>query len=170
MRKHSESHSNDNTSYITPARHTLRKKIGKTPLNKIFTATKLQQAQQLIDDAHAEFLSELQTQVIVLGDEFMSAAGDPKQTEAVLKKTADLSFLIKKRMEGIGFLFGFKVAQSLCDYIDKTTHYHPDVLLVVSKHIAVLNNVLKDGIIGDGGPVGRELLANLQKLIRKSES
>ncbi len=149
--------------------NSLRKKIGmNVALSDIFTPEKVKDCQDMLDQAHTEFARELEEQINAIGNEYMKAVDNPAQAKESMEKAADIAFVVKKRMESLNFVFGYHVAQSLSDYMQEVSTRDSDSLLVVCKHIAVLNIILKDGIKGDGGSVGREMLANLKTLIEKT--
>ena len=144
--------------YMLPADHALRRKIGRNVnLEEIFTLEKIAQCQEIVNHAHAESLVEMKAKVDRLGEEFVGAAEDPVRAALVLKEGGMQALTIKKKMEELGFSFGFEAAGSLYEYLHAVPAYSPDVMLVVCKHVAVLNIIL------------RETLANLRKLARKVE-
>jgi hypothetical protein len=161
--------SNPKETYLTIPDNTLRKKIGRrVALADIFTAEKLQHCQQLLDQAQKEFIQEMETQLNEIGSAYIKAMENPAQVEEALKKAAETIFIIKKRMESLNFVFGYSVAKSLSDYLQATPTRDSDSMIVVCKHLAVLNIILKDSIKGDGGVVGKEMMGNLQSLIQKT--
>lgn len=162
--------SNKVEATITPADNALRKKIGaEVELAQIFTPEKIEACQHMMEDALAAFLREMEGQLVSIDDEYNKAAANPIELEPAMKRMAELAFLMKKSMETLNFVFGYQVTKSLYDYLHETTAAGPNTLLVICKHIAVLNIILKDGIKGDGGAMGKEMLANLQALVKKAQ-
>jgi hypothetical protein len=161
---------NTSEAHITPPNYTLRKKIGEhVVLSQIFTPEKINQCQQMADEMLAGFREELETQLVELGNVYMKAMHDPAPVTSAMQEGKQLSFLLKKSMENLNYKLGYQVAKSLCDYTQGRTNCNAEVFLVICKHIAVLNIILKDGIKGDGGAMGQELMVNLQSLIQKAE-
>jgi hypothetical protein len=153
------------SSIVVPP-NALRKKIGMhVVLNNIFTAEKIEKCQHMIDDASADVLKEAQAQVAALLRELPKA----KETGSA-HDIALLAYDIKKKMEGLGLVFGFAVTQSLYDYAEGIETCTPNHWLVIDKHVEVLSIVMKNGIARDGGFIGKEMLENLRKMVKKIES
>jgi len=160
--------SNKPNAAIRPADNFLRRKIGSAAMSEIFTLEKIEACQRRVDESMSESLQEMQTQVTTLGEEYMKASKDPAYAAAALTKGNELAFFIKRRMETLNFIFGYRVAESLYNYTKATAIFTPDVLLVVCKHVAVLNIIIHQRITGAGGAMEAELLANLKTLIAKT--
>jgi hypothetical protein len=157
----------DQKATVTLPHNPLRKKIGNVRLEAIFTAEKIRQCQTMVDDALGELLQEMETQLAQVGGKFVGTAGE--DTPIALEGMAEVIASIKKRMESLNFLFGYRVAESLGDYIHSGQAGERDSLLIVCKHIAVLNLIIRDRIGGDGGDMGRDMLENLRELVRKGQ-
>jgi len=153
--------------YMEPPRKTLRKKIGPVPLSQIFTASKIEHCQRMVDRAYKDMQKEIQKQIIALAVEVTYANAHPEQKEYVLRKISELSYDIKKRLESLGFPFGFSVAESLYDYTRGMTDYTENKLLAVQKHIDVLKVILKDEMKQQTDEMDKEMLACLRKLVKK---
>lgn len=164
------SHSSQSMPQILILKNTLRRKIGwSVVLGDIFTPKRMQECQQIVDHAYLKLLDEMKEEIDGLADAYTKASKDPAAAEPIIKQTIPLAFSIKKRMEELGFSLGFEVAQSLYNYIKAATRYHPDVMVVVCKHAAILQIVLENKITDDGGATGQELILSLRKLIRKKK-
>lgn len=159
---------NKDASRVMAPDNKLRRKIGvNVLLDDIFTPERIKECQEMLDTVHEGFLREMQQEIIVLGDEYMHAADHAEQQAALLEKSVERAFNIKSRMESLGFSFGFEVAKSLYRFLCDTPLCNEENITVVCKHVAVLNLIVKEGITDDGGHLGREMLADLQKLIKK---
>ncbi len=80
------------------------------------------------------------------------------------------SFIIKGRADGLGYKLLASVADSLCKYSENYLHKAQANDMVIQKHLAIMELVIKNNISGDGGKLGRELLESLQLLIAKYHS
>ncbi len=155
--------------YLTIPENILRRKIGAhVKLSDIFTADKIHECQDIIDQALADLLREMETELAGAGNAYIICVDDRAQAAKALEKVAAVAGSIKHRMESLDFAFGFRVAQSLCDYLCGALASSQDTLLIVCKHIAVLNIIIRDQVKGDGGIMGQEILGNLDTLIKKS--
>lgn len=156
-------------AYITYPDNVLRRKIGaNVNLGKIFTPEKIMQCQEMIDKTLAGFLQEMEVQLAAVGNEYARSADKPETARRALQAVAEVALAIKKSMEALDYAFGFKVAQSLYEYIRSAHPQGPDVSLIVCKHIAVLQIIIRDQIRGEGGTLGQDMLTNLRNLIKKA--
>lgn len=146
--------------------YALRRKIGGVKLASLFTPERIQECQAMVDQALAELLEEMERQLVQAGDAYI-ASGDGAGTAQALNDLAEAAASIRHCMESLGYSFGYEVARLLADYIRSLPPEHPDALLVICKHIAVLNLIIRDRISGDGGNLGKDILKNLRGLIQK---
>jgi len=133
----------------------------------------LAEAQALIDAMRSEYLawaaddlSALFTALETLeaGRGTSADANAPADFKADPK--ADL-FRIAHDMKGQGGSFGYDlvttVGNHLCRFLERTgTPLTADQLAAVRAHAESLRTILTDGLMGDGGEVGADMLARLE--------
>ncbi len=77
-------------------------------------------------------------------------------------------FGVCHNMKGQGGSFGYElitqVGDSLCHYLHDAGSASPRMLKVIEAHLTAIKFILDRDIQGDGGPVGKQLLAKLRSL------
>ncbi|MDE3037286.1 MAG: hypothetical protein KGJ21_02345 [Pseudomonadota bacterium] len=165
---HSTSLADNGRPHLMPRDNALRRKIGRhVSLGQIFTLERMQECQQMLNTLQADFLKEMEDHLVIISDLYRQAENDSASATSMIHAATDVAFIIKTRMEALGFPFGFAVAKSLYEYMQAAPAYSSDALMVVCKHVAVLNIIIKEKITDGGGQIGEEMLDNLKKLVRK---
>lgn len=140
-----------------------------------------------IAKGRGEALSDIEARagqaLAALGDDYLAKAGeDLRRIEAALaqlsggaaERQAALERVhrIAHDMRGQAGTFGYDlittIGSSLCDYIEEAedpARLDPEALQI---HVDSLRAVLKGRVTGDGGKLGRELLAGVQALVEKA--
>jgi len=156
--------------YATPPNQTIRKKIGQSvQLHSIFTPEKIKDCQEIVDKACDNFSEEALNNLAVIELEYTKAVANIANSKSYIKNIANMVFALKGQAETLGFTLGYEVAKSLHDYILRSFKGDKESLLVIRKHLDILETVLKENIRGDGGAMGSELLEHLTKLIKKMQ-
>lgn len=93
-------------------------------------------------------------------------AGGECEDEAVAAIAA-----IAFEMKGHGGSFGYRlmtdISRSLEDFARSGCEFGPRTVVVIGAHIDAMRAVLRDDIRGDGGEIGRALLAGLRHVVHK---
>jgi hypothetical protein len=156
--------------YATPPNQTIRKKIGQgVQLHNIFTPEKIKECQEIVDKACANFSKEALDNLAIIELEYTKVAGNIANSKPYIDNICKMVFALKGQAEALGFTLGYEVAKSLHDYLLRPFRSDQESLLVVRKHLDILETVLRENILGEGGAMGRELLEHLAKLIRKMQ-
>ncbi len=155
---------------ILPQDYTLKKKIGPgVDIRDILQPEIIEKSQELIGEGRPEFLEEVKIELASLDTAYQAAmenlsASDAGKHISELRRAA---FSIKSKAGTFGFDLATAVAKSLYTFCDR--HWRPEEnhMTVLAKHIETLQVIFSQNIEGDGGEIGRNLLADMQKLVKK---
>lgn len=148
---------------------TIRNKIGSgIRMQDVFTKERMQECESIIEKAHEDFFKdviEIWGSILV---NFMSLSANPEKSPAIVKQIAADSLAIRGKLDEVGYGLGMKVSKSLYDFAsnDKNPQFN-DHVLIYSKHIDVMNTIIKYNLKGDGGVMGQEMMQALNALIKK---
>lgn len=127
----------------------------------------LQEAEEVITQSKGEFLrnvSDTLKDLMHACDEVR--LGDSQGSEG-LTRIADLAFDLK----GLAGTFDFKLATAIAVSLERYALHVKEVSLadveVMRAHVEALRAVFHDNAAGAGGETGKELVRNLQLLIKK---
>jgi|APSaa5957512535_1039671.scaffolds.fasta_scaffold255020_1 chemotaxis protein histidine kinase CheA len=76
---------------------------------------------------------------------------------------------IRGQAAGFGYELAGELATSLCRYLERTDHMGSVQLKVIAAHIDAIRAYVAQASSGDGGAVGRELLARLTALTASAD-
>jgi chemotaxis protein histidine kinase CheA len=125
----------------------------------------LERAQALVDSMAGEF--ELRA-----ADEasHILALADLVEADETDKRVVEI-FRVGHELKGQGGTFGYplisKIGASLCRYVESVADHHRIDLEIVRAHALALRAVASNRITGDGGPVEKQLLGELDRLLEK---
>lgn len=147
--------------------YTLKRKVaGAQPLSALITPDVLNEAQQAINALRGESLQWIRDDLAALERTLarLAAAVDAPTLEAA----RDAALAIKSHAGMFGYTLAAEVAGMLHAFLcsDFIPSHRPH-LGVAGKHLEVLKVVLAGSTAGEGGRIGREVVAELQALIRK---
>lgn len=148
--------------------NSLKNAIGSINLGKFFTPEKIKECQELLDDANHQFLDEAFAQTEVMHKLYCDANHDTSQAPDNIKNICQIAYQMKSRMEALGFIFCYEIADSLYQYSRKLPTYNQTTLMVVAKHIHALQAAMRENCAGDGGVIGKEMVEMLRALVKKS--
>lgn len=157
----SEAAKDGNGAYevITPP-NKLKAKVG---IGKGIDPKMLERAQQLVDSMAGEFeerAAEEASLILKLADLAETEDGEDRVIEM---------FRIGHELKGQGGTFGYplisRIGGSLCRYIESVEEHDMVDLNVIRAHGQALRLVASQKIVGDGGPVEKQLLGELDRLL-----
>lgn len=94
-------------------------------------------------------------------------------TEETEERVVDI-FRIGHELKGQGGTFGYplisKIGASLCRYIESVSDQSRVDLEIVRAHAMALRAVASNRITGDGGPIEKQILGELNRLLAKKAS
>lgn len=145
----------------------LKGKIGfDVSMQQIFTPEHVGGAQQYIDSNTDHFKQRALRDIAALMHTYRNAC-QVTERQKYYNKIKQLAFSIKSHSGTFGYDLGTHVAKSLYITCEKPMKSPEHQLIVVAKHIETLANVFQGDIKGEGGAVGKELMAGLNTLIQK---
>lgn len=159
----------DDSVRILPPSYALKEKIGmNVNLGEIFTPERIAAAQKAIDDTQAEFVNWAEKDLVELEHAYRGIALDPANAPPQrIDKVRKIAFSLKCQAGTFGYPLGSEVAKSLYRYTVEHGQYNGENIVVLRKHIDALHVILQQNIQGEGGAMGKELMANLDKLVEK---
>lgn len=149
---------------IVQVPHTIQEKVsGGGPLSDDMLA----KAENVLEKHAVEYVARLQEQIEGLVKTVQNAAKDVKSRPArfteIFKQSHDIL--------GLGSTFGFNlitdIGASLCKFVENRKQYDDDAMEVVNAHVDALRAIVASGAKGDGGKIGREIVAGLSKVVAK---
>lgn len=147
----------------------LKKKIGANlDMNELLRPEQLEQSERVIRDAHSEFVEWAKQDMAALEFAFRNMRDQPEQALMALPQIRNTAFLIKSRAGTFGYTRASEVAELLYKFTGADfTAQNAGHLTVVEKHLETLQAIFLGHVTGDGGPHGKELLDDLNKLVVK---
>lgn len=158
----------DEEAVIVAPDYSLKKKIGENiDLKEVFSAENVEKAQAVIEEHTNNFLDWVKGDLVTLETHYTAANADAENSKDAIEKLAKTAFVMKSQAGMFGYTLATTVAKSLDDFCRGQYKPIKDHLLIVRKHIDVLQTIFKHDIKGDGNIIGADLMSSLQKLIAK---
>jgi len=147
--------------------NTLKRQLADVDLRKVFTEEKLAQCQQLFDEANEKFLQEALERTEEIDRIYQKASDEPEKASEHVRTICTLSHQLKGRMEALGFVFCYEIADSLYRYTRAANASTHTVLMVIAQHVHALQAALREHCESDGGDHGKEMMEMLSVLVAK---
>lgn len=149
--------------YIDPP-HTIRNKVtGGGPM----TSQMLKKAEDVVEKHSQRYIGRAQQQVDELVETMRQAQNETGDRTKIFEKI----FLQSHDIRGLGSTFGYflvtDIAASLCNFVESVENYDDSVIEVLSAHVDALRGMIGNDIRGDGGQIGREIIAGLAQAVAK---
>jgi hypothetical protein len=150
--------------YITPP-HTIRTKVsGGGPL----TSDMLKRAEGVVQKHADKYIDRAQEQI----EGLVEAMRDAQAGIGDGKKSFEKIFLQSHDIRGLGSTFGYTlvsdIAASLCNFVETVEEADDGVMSVMNAHVDALRGMIGNKVIGDGGPIGREIIEGLAQAVEKN--
>lgn len=150
--------------YIDPP-HPIRDKVtGGGPM----TGQMLKKAEDVVQKHAERYIGRAQEQI----DGLIESVEIAKNETGDRKEIFETVFLKSHDIRGLGSTFGYflvtDIAASLCNFVESVDKYDDDVVEVVNAHVDALRGMIGNNIRGDGGKIGREILAGLALAVEKN--
>ena len=150
--------------YIDPP-HPIRDKVtGGGPI----TGQMLKKAENVVQKHAERYIGRAQQQIDVLMESVAIAKRETGDRKEIFEKV----FLNAHDIRGLGSTFGYSlvtdIAASLCNFVESVDEYDDGVIEVVNAHVDALRGMVGNNIRGDGGKIGREILAGLAVAVDKN--
>lgn len=127
-----------------------------------------ERAEALVTSLKAEYLERVQEQLDGMERMIRSARdGAGPDRGATLEALSRVSHEIKGQAGTFGFELITTIGTSLCDYVEDAADPGADDITVAEIHVNAMRVVVTDNIRGDGGKVGRQLLAGMSAMVAK---
>ena len=151
---------------IIPANTSLRDQMGTNASIVLGDMELVARAQNDLLAVEGEFLEWARDDMQSLEKAYMHLARDPSDmvAHALL---LDVAYAIKSQSGIFGYGLGTEVAGMLIDYMRANGSLDVKKLMVIRKHIDVIEVIFRQKIKEGGERVGRDLIASLHQLIRK---
>lgn len=104
----------------------------------------------------------------VLTEALASARSDTADRPGHVERIFALTHDIKGQAGTFGFELATEVADSQCRFIAQMDAAGDRELDLIGTHVGALNAIIRNGIRGDGGDTGREIIAALDAAIGRS--
>lgn len=152
---------------IIQAPHNLKKaKVGTGPVK--LDPKVIERAEQAIKAMEKDYAVWVQEDLASLEEAFRRACAAPADQSAEMRTM----FRIALDMKGQGASFGYQlitqIGDTLAAFLENRSSLAGLDCEVVAAHIATMRAVFAREVRGDGGAIGRELVASLHKLIEKA--
>ena len=145
----------------------LKEKIGlECSITELVQPQFIKNAQKVIQDSKRDFIVYLKNDVLELQKCLKILKQTPSDAE-VFDHFMQLTLQIKSRGGTFGYSLASEVSRKLFVFCEEDYRANPEHILVINKYADGLSAVVMQGIEGDGGPIGRELLSSLDKLTLK---
>lgn len=121
--------------------------------------------QQKKDEQLQWLLSDMQS----IRTSYKSMVQEPQQQAAHIDTLSRCCLSIRSRAIPVGYILAARVATALHDFLHKyyiqgNVHH----LLIIGKHVETMSAIFNYRIVGDENALARELIENLQTLVRKA--
>lgn len=155
--------------YAVESKNNLRDIIGKdVDLTKVFSLEAINECQTMINAAQQNFFDDALAYLAAIDAECKQAELTPEQASLSLRKIIQNALRIRSLMESTGLIFGFEVAQSLCESLHGINVPSAANWMVIRKHMDVLERVLKDKEKSNDDPIAKDMLEGLRLLAKKA--
>lgn len=124
----------------------------------------LEKAEAAIQVMESDFPELARQYLDELKAHFESAKADPSGSKQEIRAILTLVMDLKGEAGSYGYQMISEIGELLRRYTQNLEALGARDLQVIPAHIQALEVVLRDKIKGDGGKVGRQIVANLQKL------
>ena len=156
----------DNKPEMIEPPNTLKSKVGIGGPGAVDPET-LARAEKVIADLADNYLEWAHEDMAKLQGalkELVSEGGDQKEKIAKV-------FQISHDMKGQGGSFGYDlittIGNGLCRYLENREEVGPAEIEAIKLHVGSMQVVLTNGIKGEGGEIGTQLLSGLEQVIAK---
>ena len=127
-----------------------------------------ERAEALVASLKVEYLERVQEQLDRMERLIRSACDE---ADAGCGMTLEALSRISHEIKGQAGTFGFDlittIGTSLCDYVEEVEKPGADDVTVVEIHVNAMRVVVAENIQGDGGKMGRQLLAGMRAMVTK---
>lgn len=156
----------DKVEMISPP-NTLKTKVGKGGPGAV-SPEMLERAEQVIADLTDDYLEWVVEDL----EKLVGAFNDLKEGKGEAKDLLDKVFQITHDMKGQGGSFGYDlitiVGNDLCRFLEDLEKPGPDDIKVIALHVDAMRVIITENIKGEGGKVGKQLLAGLDLVSTKA--
>lgn len=115
-----------------------------------------------------DFLQWMLTDMVAMRQAFDNLTANPDNARVYMDRLVKGAQSIRTRAMPTGYKLAVKLSVTINDFcqrsLDIRNAHH---MTILSKHMDVLQAVLNHKLAGDGGAIGRELMNDLQALIKK---
>ncbi len=151
---------------ILPPDQTMQKKLGGAKLDTLFSNEAVQEAQQVIVESAADFITETLADLQTLEEATKTLAAAPEQNHQVLATVINMSFAIKAKAGLGGYNLVSTLAKSLnsrCELLGDAS-LTPTNLSIITWHVDSMRQMLTMKIKGMGGAVGQAIITELNTM------
>lgn len=131
-------------------------------------AARLARADRVVEAMADEYLETVKEDLVRLSVAFSQAGNSSEDRKSGLEAVFEVAHNIKGQGGSFGYGLMTVVANNLCLYLDSLDGEAADRQMdVIGLHIAVLQLVIRQGMKGEGGEIGQQLVDGLQKVAAK---
>jgi len=156
----------DDKATIFSPNFDLKKKLGDDKIERLISPAKVKKAKAIIEDGKKTFGPEVLEDVELLKNnfyEYMADLAGEKESAAFIKMV-DLALNIKSCSTIYGYDLATSVAKSLFEFLTIYKSTGLSDFRTLHVHIDALQTIFSKNITGEGGKLGKELLAELETL------
>ena len=155
-----------NEAVILDADHSLMRKLGNVPLDKILTPQAVQKAEAVITEAADTFYLDCVQEAGKLRALTEKLDNRHSDNSALLKDIVAISFAIKTKAAQSGYTLIAEIAKSLHLFCEEWTarSLTDSALKIIRWHEQSIRQLTATKITGAGGEIGKNILAELEKL------
>lgn len=151
---------------VTPPDHALKRKLGRdVDIKGIFTPAAIASADSALAESREDFFTSAAGMIERMEEAYARAPASAADAPAAAGDIVHLSGLLKSRAEALGFDLLAHVCKSLYGFCSGSFRAgDEEQLVVLRKHLDILQLIMRERIREDGGESGRSLLAELERL------
>lgn len=127
----------------------------------------LARAKEAVASLAPQFAELLAKDVEKICDLYAEGLADPARRFEIAKAIFEVTHDLRGQAGTFDFPLITRVGSSLCRFIEGLTECGEACFDVVGLHVEALKAVLRNGIHGDGGPLGREMADGLETAVKK---
>lgn len=142
----------------------LKAKVGGDLSHDEALVKRAEDALEELSEDYAEWLERDLADLSRLLDE---VKGDPEAAGPGLEEMARRAHDVKGQAGTFGYPLITALAESLCNLLSRLDGLNTSCLEVMTTHVEAMEVVRRDGIRGEGGAPGRELVVGVRKAVER---
>lgn len=127
----------------------------------------LERAEKAVESLNEEYADWAQQDIGALRGAIAAARRNPNDLRGAIGEIYTRALDLKGQGGGFGYDLITSVGDLLTKFMEGRTAISPRDFEIIQAHADAMHAVIRDGIKGDGGEVGVEIVAGLRKLVQQ---